>query len=202
MRQQVLDLARRLDARTPRHPHVHQNDVGHELRGPSRRPPRRRTPRRRARCRLLAEDHLEPPPEQRVIVDDHHAESLGVSLAPSSATCSSRRSTHASIASGVGSLAGILAHPLAVRWSSLAVVIADLSFEPFLDAVDRGRHVLGLRHAHGTSFEGSQSRLDPRASHRAADAAPRSPRHRSGSPGARSGPMRQLLLGGLADPHR
>ena len=74
--------------RAPGHPDVHQDDVGHEL--------RRLLDGLGAvggladdlDVVLLLEDHLQPPAEQRVVVDDHHAQSLGTALRlVFSATC-------------------------------------------------------------------------------------------------------------------
>ena len=78
MRQEVADLGGRFDPRAPRHAHVHQHDVGHQvlrlldgLLAVGRLPDE-------LEVVLVAEDHLEPPAEQRMVVDDHHPESFSV----------------------------------------------------------------------------------------------------------------------------
>ena len=72
MREQLLDLGRRLDPRTLGHPDVHQDDVGHRL--------LRLLDRFLSVGRLtdelevgfITEDHLETSAEQCMVIDHHH----------------------------------------------------------------------------------------------------------------------------------
>ena len=74
MGKQLLDLGGRLDPRTFGHPNVHEDDVGHRL---LRLLDRLLSIGRLAdelQVGFIAENHLETPAEQCVIVDHHHPE--------------------------------------------------------------------------------------------------------------------------------
>ena len=77
VRKQLLDLARRLDAGSLRHADVHEHDVGHGLLRPLDGLGAVGGLADELDVGFLLQHHLEPAPEQRVIVDHHHPELLG-----------------------------------------------------------------------------------------------------------------------------
>ena len=73
MRQQLLDLAGGLDAGALRHAHVHEHDVGHGLLRSLDGLGAVGGLTHELDVGFLLQHHLQPAPEQRMVVDDHHA---------------------------------------------------------------------------------------------------------------------------------
>ena len=112
-----------------------------------------------SRSSSFAEDHLEPPAEQRVVVDDHHAESLAVLLFVTPG--SFRSSTPLRRSPARQYLSAYPKAPLRVRRPLLAVMITELPFELGAHQVDRRGHIVsfGMR-TEGLSRD-PQRGLDP-----------------------------------------